>query len=280
MKKVKWAVFNSLVLFLFLPGVLSAEEIGILPFITTDVETEITEDFYGFLEDELDYFDHKVVSPYEIEDYIRGRVVCYNKDYAADYGRSLGIEKVIFGSITKLNDKYIISVAVVESETGEELLIDEITLESEDYLEAYVYSLAKAIEEEVYENEVYYSPHYTNNYNYVYIGTRYCPRRFIRRVPCRSSIGIRIPLFEIHLGRPYYRLVGGRPYHRNYVYRRPNQGRRHYGKPKKGNYHYGKSQKGNYHYGGPKKGGNQKKEEEMRHSDDALRRAREIYQNQ
>jgi hypothetical protein len=274
MKKVKWEVFNSLVLFLFLPGILSAEEIGILPFRTTGVETKITEDFYDLLEDELDYFDHKVVSPYEIEDYVRGRVECYNKDYAADYGRSLGIEKVIFGSITELNDEYVISVTVVESGTGEVLLVDEIRLENEDYLEAYVYSLATAIEEEVYGKTVYYKPHYKNAYTHVYIGTRYCPRRVIgRRIPYRGMIDIRIPLFRVHLGRPYHHRVvhGRRHHHRKHFYHSPHQGRQHY---------YGKHKRGNHHYGGSKKGGHEDKNKAKRHYDDVLRRAREMYQNQ
>jgi hypothetical protein len=270
MKKVKWIVFNSLVIFLFLPAVLNAEEIGILPFRSEGVEIEITEDFYDLLEDELDYFDHKVVSPYEIEDYVRGRVISYNKDYAADYGRSLGLEKVIFGSITNLNDEYVILVTVVESGTGEELLIDKITLESEDYLEAYVYSLAKAIEEEVYGNAVCYRPDYINNYSYVHIGTRYCPRRVIRRHRHRSSISISIPLFKIHLGRPYHRVVHGRFDNRNYVYQRPNRGRRY----------YGKSKKGSHHYGGSQQGGHEKKKKETHRYDDALRRARKMYQEQ
>jgi hypothetical protein len=240
MKKVKWAVLNSLVLFLFLPSALRAEEIGILPFRTTGVETEITEDFYDLLEAELDYFDHKVVSPYEIEDYVRGRVESYNKDYAADYGRSLGIEKVIFGSITEIDGEFVISVTVVESRTGEELLIDKITLESEDYLEAYVYSLAEAIEEEVYGNEVYYRPDYSSTSTYVYIGTRHYPRRIVRRIPRSSLIDIRIPLFRINFGRPY-RVVHRSPPYRKPYYRKPGPRRPVHGKPKKGKDHHMKS---------------------------------------
>lgn len=202
MKKVKWIVFNSLVLFLFLPGVLRAEEIGILPFRTTGVESYIEDSFYEFLEDELNYFDHKVVSPYEIEYYLGHRVICYNKDYAADYGTSLGLEKVIFGSIERVGDEYVISVTVVKSRTGEVLLIDKITLESEEHLDAYVYSLAEAIEEEVYGNDIYYSPHYSRTYTTVYIGARY-PRHVIIRRPRRSLITVRLPLININLGRPH-----------------------------------------------------------------------------
>ncbi len=202
MKKVKWIVFNSLVLFLFLPSALRAEEIGILPFRTTEVESYIEDSFYEFLEDELTYYDHRVVSPYEIEYYLGHRVICYNKDYAADYGTSLGLEKVIFGSITKLDGEYVISVAVVKSRTGEVLLIDKITLGSEEQLDAYVYSLAEAIEEEVYGNEIYYSPHYSRTYTTVYIGACY-PRRVILRRPRRSLITVRLPLFNINLGKPH-----------------------------------------------------------------------------
>ena len=145
MKKVKLVAVNSLVLFLFLPGILSAEEIGILPFRTTDIDSYVEDAFYEFLEDELNYYDHKVVSPYEIEHYLGRRVIAYNKDYAADYGTSLGLEKVIFGSMTRYGNEYVISVAVVKSRTGEVLLIDKITLESEEHLDVYVYSLAESI---------------------------------------------------------------------------------------------------------------------------------------
>jgi len=269
MKKAKWTVFNSLVLFLFLPGILSAEEIGILPFRTAGVESYIAEDFYDLLECELNYFDHKVVSPYEIEDYLRGRVECYNKDYAADYGRSLGLEKVIFGSITKLDDKYVISATVVESRTGEELLIDKITLESEEYLDAYVYSLAEAIEEEVYENVIYHSPSYSRTSTYVYIGTRYYPRRIIRRIPSRSLIDIRVPLFDINLGRPYYRVVYRTPPHRKPVYSKPSPKKPDHGKPSPKKPDYGNPKKG--------KSGHEKQKDGKSHHTDGPRKAQIKY---
>lgn len=222
MEKVKWVVFSSLLFVLFLPVGLNAEEIGILPFRTTGVEGYIAEDFYDLLESELDYFDHNVISPYEIEDYLGRRVISYNKDYAADYGRSLGLEKVIFGSITKLDEKYIISAEVVESRTGEVLLIDKISLENEEYLDAYVYSLAEAIEEEVYGNDIYYTPQqYRTTYTHVYIGTRYYPRRVIRRIPSRSLINIRVPLFNINLGKPHH-VIYTRPYQKKPVYQKPS----------------------------------------------------------
>ena len=248
MKKVKWVVFNSLALFLFLPGNLRAEEIGILPFKTTYVESYIEDAFYDLLESELNYYDHNVVSPYEIEYYIRGRVVCYNKDYAADYGSSLGLEKVIFGSITKLGEKYIISATVVKSRTGEVLLRDKITLESEEYLDAYVYSLAESIEEEVYGNYISCRPHCTRTHTHVYIGGCWRPRRVVRRwrPPHRSLITVRVPLININLGKSH-RVVHRRPPHRKPVYGRPRSKKHHYGKPKKGKHEHGK-QKGEKHH--------------------------------
>jgi len=239
MKKVKWVVFNSLLFFLFLPGRLSGEEIGILPFRTIGVESYITEAFYDLLESELDYYDHKVVSPYEIEDYLGRRVVCYNKDYAADYGSSLGLEKVIFGSITRSGEKYIISAVVVKSRTGEVLLRDKITLESEEHLDAYVYSLAESIEIEVYGKDIYYSPCCNRTYTTVYIGTRY-PRRVVWRRPRRSLINIRVPLFNIDFGKPHY-VAHNKPPQRKPVYEKPKKGKPDHGKPKKGKPDQGKS---------------------------------------
>lgn len=256
MKKVKWVVISSLVLFLFLPGILNAEEIGILPFRTTGVENYITETFYDLLESELDYYDHKVVSPYEIEHYLGHRVICYNKDYAADYGRSLGLEKVIFGSITRLDGKYIISVEVVKSRTGEILLRDIIDLESEEHLEVYVYSLAESIEEEVYENVIYYDPHYSRTYTYIYIGTRY-PRRVIwrRYRPHRSLITVRLPLININLGKSHH-IVNRTPSPRKPVYQRPSPRKPDQGRPNKGKSEHGKQKNEKTHgnNGGNKKG--------------------------
>jgi gamma-glutamylcyclotransferase (GGCT)/AIG2-like uncharacterized protein YtfP len=243
MKKVRWLVGSSLVIFLFLSANLSAEEIGILPFRTTGVESYTEDAFYQLLEDELAYYDHRVVSPYEIEHYLGGRVICYNKDYAADYGSSLGLEKVIFGSITRLGEKYVISVEVVKSRTGEVLLFDKTTLENEDYLEDYVYSLVDAIEEEVYDNVVYYSPTYSRTVTRVYIGGYWRPRIIWRRPyrPHRSLISVRLPLININLGKPH-RVVYKAPQKRKPVYEvvknvnidhgKPSPGKPDYGKPK------------------------------------------------
>lgn len=267
MKKVKWAVLSSLLVFLFLPSNLSAEEIGILPFRTTGVESYITEDFYDLLEDELDYFDHKAISPYEIEHYLGRRVICYNKDYAADYGSSLGLEKVIFGSITRLGETYVISVEVVKSRTGEVLLYDKTTLDSEDYLDEYVYSLAEDIEEDVYGNVVYYSPTRSRTVTHVYVENCWRPRIIWRRPRYRSLIQVRVPLININLGKSHHvvyrtpskgRPVYERPQNRKpYIHGKSSKGKGDYGKQSKGKSGQGKSKSGKSHRddGGSKKGG-------------------------
>jgi len=254
MEKVKWVVFSSLMLFLFLPGNLSGEEIGILPFRTTGVESYVEDAFYEILEDELNYYDHRVVSPYEIEHYLGRRVVAYNKDYAADYGTSLGLEKVIFGSMTRYGDEYIISVAVVKSRTGEVLLIDKITLESEEHLDAYVYSLAESIEIEAYGNNVYYSPCCNRTYTTVYIGTHYPRRVIIRRPRRRSLITVRLPLININLGKPRHVVHRTPPPKRKPVYEKPRKAKIVHGKPKDKKPNYGKS-KGKKPAQGKPKGG-------------------------
>jgi len=252
MKKVKWVVFNSLLVFLFLPGYLSAEEIGILPFRTIGVEGYITEAFYDLLESELDYYNHKVVSPYETEDYLGRRVVCYNKDYAADYGSSLGLEKVIFGSITRSGEKYIISAVVVKSRTGEVLLREKITAENEEYLEDCLYRLAESIEEEVYGNVVYYSPNYSRTVTHVYVGNYWRPRIVWRR-PRRSLINIRVPLFNINLGKPHNVVYKSSPKRRP-VYEKPRKAKIVHGKPSPKKPDYGKSKGKKPAQGKPKDG--------------------------
>jgi hypothetical protein len=260
MKKVKWIVFNSLVLFLFLPGILSAEEIGILPFRTIGVESYIEDDLYDLLESELDYFDHKVVSPYEIEHYLGRRVICYNKDYAADYGSSLGLEKVIFGSITRIGEKYVISVEVVKSRTGEVLFYDKTTLENEEYLDDYAYSLAEAIEEDVYGNVVYYSPTYSRTITHVYVGNCWRPR-IIWRIPRRRSlITVRLPLININLGKSHH-IVNRTPTPRKPVYVKTSPKKHdNHANPSKGKSAHGKQNKG--------KSGQEKQKNEKHHGND------------
>jgi TolB-like protein len=253
MKKVKWVAISSLLGLLFLPGMASAEEIGILPFRTTGVEMYVTDAFYDLLESELAYYDHKVVTPYEIEHYLGHRVICYNKDYAADYGTSLGLEKVIFGSITKLGDKYIITVEVVKSRTGEILLSDKITLDSDDYLEDYVYALAEAIEEDVYGNVVYYGPDYSRTVTHVYIGNCWRPRIIWRR-PRRSFISVRLPLININLGKPHHIVHRSSPPRTKTVYVKTNHRKDDHGKTSKGKTDHGKSKKGKQGQGKSKSG--------------------------
>jgi hypothetical protein len=147
MKKFKRIQIYFLLLFLFLSGNLKAEDIGLLPFKLAGIESNITEAIYQLLKSELSSYGHTVTSPDKIEEKLGERVECDNKKCAAEIGIQMGLDKVIFGAVTKLGEKYIVSAVVVESQTGEIVFSDKVTSATPEDLDVCLSRLVKSIEE-------------------------------------------------------------------------------------------------------------------------------------
>lgn len=135
-----------LLIVLLLPFSLNAEKIGLLPFKPVGIESNITEAIHQLIESELSSYGHTVVPPNKIEGKYGKKVVCYNKECASEIGKQMGLEKVIFGSMTKIGEKYIISAVVVKSQSGNIVFSDKVTSKTPEDLDVCISRLAKAIE--------------------------------------------------------------------------------------------------------------------------------------
>ncbi len=127
---------------------LNAEKIGLLPFESENVENSITETIHQLIEYELSSCGNMVVPPDEIEKNLGKKVKCYNKECAAEIGTRLGLEKVIFGSLTKTSEKYFISAVVVESQTEEIVFDDTVNSKTVEDLDICVSRLIKSFKED------------------------------------------------------------------------------------------------------------------------------------
>lgn len=146
MRKVGNTMFYVLSFFLLLPGSLNAKKMGLLTFKPVGIESNITEAISQLMESELSSYGHTVVPPDKIEEKLGKTVECYNKECAAEIGTQMGLEKVIFGSLTKIGEKHIISAVVVESQTGEIVFSDKVTSKTAEDLDVCVSRLVKSIE--------------------------------------------------------------------------------------------------------------------------------------
>jgi hypothetical protein len=146
MKKFKKIKFYLVSFFLLLPCILNAEKIGLLPFKQVGIESNIIEAIYQLMESELSSYGHIVIPPDKIAENIGEDIECYNKQCAAEIGIQMGLERVIFGSLTKIGEKYIVSAIVVESQSGEILFSDKVTSQTAEDLDVCVFRLVKSIQ--------------------------------------------------------------------------------------------------------------------------------------
>lgn len=146
MSKFKKIFLFLLSLFLILPVSLNAKNIGILTLKTVGIENNIIEAVHQLMGSELSSYGYTVLLPDEIEEKLGEKVECYNKECAADIGTRLGLEKVIFGSLTKIGEKYIVSSVVVESQSGNIVFSDKVTSQTAEDLDVCISRLAKSIE--------------------------------------------------------------------------------------------------------------------------------------
>jgi hypothetical protein len=146
MQKIK-KISSILVFFLFLSSGLNAEEVGLLRFKAVGVESDMMVAISELLESELASYGYTVVTQDKIEENLGKEVECQNKTCAAEIGTQMGLTKVIFGSVTKLGEKYIVSAVVVESQTGEITFSDKVTSKTPEDLDVCISRLVKAIVE-------------------------------------------------------------------------------------------------------------------------------------
>lgn len=132
-------------LLLLIPLTLNAQKVGLLPFKSAGVYSSIATGVTDLLSGDLENYGMSVVSPAEMERVVGKELECYDKECAAEAGFKARLEKVIFGSITKLGEKYVIKASMVSVATRTITFSERVSAASAEDIEIAVSRLAKAI---------------------------------------------------------------------------------------------------------------------------------------
>ncbi|TES91657.1 MAG: hypothetical protein E3J87_07285 [Candidatus Cloacimonadota bacterium] len=129
----------SLALLIFLPLSLLGEKIAVIDFKPIGVDPSLAEVTTTLLRSDVS--SYKNISLVEVGE----KIECDNKERAAEIGLKIKAQKVVYGTISKLGTKYIISAYVVEVSTRNIVFQDRVTASSAEDLDTASKRLAKAI---------------------------------------------------------------------------------------------------------------------------------------
>ena len=136
-----------IICFLLCPLILSAAKVGVLRFKGVGVDKETADAVAELLTSDLAGYGHQVLNPAAI-DAAAGEVVeCYEAGCAAEVGFKAQVERVIFGSVSKLGEKHIIQASVVNVSTREVIWSGSLAAKTVDDLDTVIKRIAKAIAE-------------------------------------------------------------------------------------------------------------------------------------
>lgn len=136
---LKYKTLPLLVLIIFLPLSLLGEKIAVVDFKPIGVDPSLVEATTTLLKADLS--SYKKFTLVEVVE----KVVCEDKECAAEIGFKAKAHKVVYGTVSKLGKKYIISAYVVEVSTHNIVFQDRIAAASAEDLDITSKRLAKAI---------------------------------------------------------------------------------------------------------------------------------------
>ena len=134
------------VLCFLLPYMLAAETIAVLDFKPIGVDYALVDAVVTLLRSDIaSYKKYTLIEKDKVEKIIGGATDCADKDCAAAIGEQVNAEKVVYGTISKLGEKYIIAASVVEVATKKLVFQDRISAASAEDLDVVSKRLAKSI---------------------------------------------------------------------------------------------------------------------------------------
>lgn len=136
---LKYKALPLLVLIIFLPLSLLGEKIAVVDFKPIGVDPSLVEATTTLLKADLS--SYKKFTLVEVVE----KVVCEDKECAAEIGFKAKAHKVVYGTVSKLGKKYIIAAYVVEVSTHNIVFQDRIAAASAEDLDITSKRLAKAI---------------------------------------------------------------------------------------------------------------------------------------
>lgn len=130
---------------LCIPFLVFSARIGIIHFKASPMEQSTADAVTTLLAGELANYGYSVVNPDGMDAAVEETIKCYAKECAAEYGFKAGVERVIYGSVSKLGEKYIVQASVVNVATREVLWSGSMAAKSAEELDVVVKRLAWSI---------------------------------------------------------------------------------------------------------------------------------------
>ncbi len=140
----KWLILG---LVCFTPFFANATKYGVLHLKPVGVAYPTTEAVASILVSELINHGHTVLSPDAMDAAIGDVLDCYESQCAADAGSRANVEQVIYGSISRLGDKHIVQLSIVNVLTREITWAGSLAAKTAEDLDTVVKRLARSITE-------------------------------------------------------------------------------------------------------------------------------------
>lgn len=104
---------------LLLPALMFSAKIGILHLKASGIDDAMADAVAGLVGNELSGHGYQVLNPDAMDAAVGEKIACYESGCAAEAGFTAKVERVIYGSVTRFGDKYIVQLSVVNVSTQE-----------------------------------------------------------------------------------------------------------------------------------------------------------------
>lgn len=136
-----------LCLICLIPALMFAAKVGVLHFKAVGVSSATAETVTELLVSDLINYEHTVLNPAAMDAAAGERLTCYETGCAAEAGSAAGVEQVIFGSVSRLGEKHIVQVSVVNVSSQEIIWSGSLSAKTAEDLDMVAKRLAKSIAE-------------------------------------------------------------------------------------------------------------------------------------
>jgi hypothetical protein len=141
-----YKAFFLVVLCVLLPYLLAAETMAVLDFKSIGVDEALVDATVTLLRSDIaSYKKYTLIEKDKIEKMLGGPTDCADKDCAAEIGDKINAEKVVYGTVSKLGEKYVIAASIVDVASKKLVFQDRISATSAEDLDIVSKRLAKAI---------------------------------------------------------------------------------------------------------------------------------------
>lgn len=141
---VKWLAMSLICL---IPLAADAATYGVLHLKPVGVSYATTEAVATLLVSDLINYGHTVLNPDAMDDAVGDVLECYESSCAAEAGLAANVEHAIYGSVSRLGDKHIVQLSIVNVMTKEVIWAGSLAAKTAEDLDTVVKRLAKSISE-------------------------------------------------------------------------------------------------------------------------------------